>query len=1534
MQNYRHIGANDGQDWPVSRANCTIPREITDITELYGFTLRIDEAMKPAATAFRDFDNSKLGALWEIIFQQFIYMCEALKRRLSMIVNSISGDLNESEVLQYYIEPILDQKKFVEDLKTSYCKTACCGYTFWVLILKSDNTEVVFDVQTIYDGIVKAALTYCKSIAGDNCSIIEGILEHTFRFGDEESQATEGREERLRKRQRKPEKLTIKDLQKHERWKLLAHKEILANIFDMMVQGQEWQTDRASEMMHKKSNITNSPELVNTMFNPYVAFYARPIGCVAAQSIFNIERVISKNKSNGTWTLRFPMRKYVMKIPLSLVSVENIINRKLLDYQLNSTYSLTRMLPIILGEVEQMIESGSNSESLKDDKKKRTSHSKAGWESKYEKFEEIIKYVADAGGIEREDDDYGNSDFSNSPSDSLNDEEYDRCKLAAMNLVCKGTLSGSKEDMLKQTISEMNKMEEMSELGALSYAFSNAKGIKELESKSRTYGMHNLLSSVVRKSGGRFTRLLQSQIVNCTTLWPDGTDTRDNNQDDYYEFISVYAILSAQNVAGRLAIESVSKRIELGLSPGGEINNPTEVKRKLLLCLKRHLLKEYILKCSSSNAYGISPYEKAFLSYQEKHRPFSLRVTHSNVDNSLGIFENQEIKFYAKMKSTLQIAENHRPLAVGIMAANDSTRATNDLHYNVVYSGAPHATGKSTVTDWIFRLLIEGTCISNAYNSARSDLTSERNLNGGTIINPEIAFTSLDDGDHKNGFGQRQKNLLTSCTSSGVRLQFDEVEKTYKAVHFKSSQQGSLLGNCNWSVRAKLSGPVKSRIHLIEVNESPDTQENILHSKATEKVFAVKLSPEEQELKDELSLKQLLTFHIERGILTGFLDDVTCDIGWIFCLVLHRLLKSKGINMGGIRTVQRIIIAARQNCIDDVQEKTWFHRHAKYNGVDISLDQLLEIDRKLALTTNHIVAAIGETYDNIINPLTDVVRNCIYKMFHMLGKGARFKRRVVNRPLNELQKLPEKDRDKTWIAFDYNYMRFGGYSDNSLTELSKSISKFSQSMGGVIVPPESVKCILKEWMDTKVNCHVYSKGGCDNPEVIYGEQGHEEECELTEVKPFKIGGTTARPLVEVTSTSVHFLYHYFGEENPKDSITILKETIVTILSCAHQMHGKFIFDNDKEFPFIRNVIEVTKNTSDLLTFQTLGLTKTELMKVVNNYHKRKGLNYDDEESWNKDANEGYNMDDWMFYENQCDVTSIGCDLNALSIKRRNEALCISEKPINGPFQSYDIFNGVVRDKHNIKNMSSKDKDAISFFDDTDYDNSDTGYFMGESLDDIEKAEDIFDIDEMEKNVAKFYEILDDVDGSTEDEDFNKEEYLISRALQFDGKICKTYHWDILGDILGDTLKSPEAYKLVREHPKISDHFFRLKNSDLGVESGTYPHELKSVYTSAKKNVAKLVGNVKMGNYKSLARKTQKNKLHVIGYKMQYVNNEAVLRPNLKDPYQTLRPSTKTTKKTRSSVQVDGQRIQNGKHILVTDTDIKRTGKKRGRKPNA
>jgi hypothetical protein len=569
--------------------------------------------------------------------------------------------------------------------------------------------------------------------------------------------------------------------------------------------------------------------------------------------------------------------------------------------------------------------------------------------------------------------------------------------------------------------------------------------------------------------------------------------------------------------------------------------------------------------------------------------------------------------------------------------------------------------------------------------------------------------------------------------------------------------------------------------------------------------------------------------------------------------------------------IDRIVVTARINCILDAINDTFFKLGAKYSGKPIQVDYFKDLDRKLFITPQHIVSAIGEL-DELLVSMTEAITRRVLRQ--MIDSQHGSKKRWKSYPNPEWSKIADDEQkasvqqylpDPTWARIPWN----------------KGLKQFAREC-----------CERVTTLDPLPNMNPSTGVFFDELNFLRNRSMESPRYEADPINdandPIKIEGETEKgPILKVTKNEILVRWHYLANKAQNDEAPhkFLERIICDIFTKKHQFPEHFVWVVKESAPHVREVLSVPGEQPGSAEINIPSVVRMSTMDM----EMLKGLG---------------KYDDTL---RTCHNAIIDCDLATWALKKRNEILFINEMKIDPSFLTSNPLKNILSSRRYSKKKqeeASKDDDSSSdddsseededdsssddepskaevpanLFDDSDsetghsdkegeksgdeenyddpYDestyNDQVGYFLGERLDklymDDTKSLQNLDMDTIEK----IYQELDYYNEKEieNDIDFDPNDAII-KTDEETGKI--THHWDVLAQEELDAGTPPEEcvfygitdedrenltseelekkerdnlrknirkYKLICVHPRIVDHFENVKY---------YSHDMKFSY---------------------------------------------------------------------------------------------------------
>lgn len=504
-----------------------------------------------------------------------------------------------------------------------------------------------------------------------------------------------------------------------------------------------------------------------------------------------------------------------------------------------------------------------------------------------------------------------------------------------------------------------------------------------------------------------------------------------------------------------------------------KLKNPTRVSRILYMLNQINMLSKYITSCRSDKA-NLSPSAKAIFNYIETTNLYeNNNLPEEKFDLSLTSFATSECRFYQNLEKTYKLINSFPCASLAYKNSLDAyTMHFDRIHNHMITYSESGNTGKS----FIWRLLYKHWRIPNTinwltYESAKARATENHNMNDEVVVFDEIEQALLD----KNGGGGNDKErtfkqLLANNKVSAKILTIDqETGKRETKITF-SECITLFFGSMNVPFD-QMSESMSRRFHQITMSEVPYEDCSILEIETIAQVtdnsgFQVYVGAENRKHH----LIQAMTCEIEKMIYVGILSEVSMEVGSVIMLCLSNELMTRGYTEPNPTMYERIITSARFNVIHDAIKRKFFNKGAQYQGKPIEVNQFRDLDPLLYCCCQHIICAIGESIDLVMDPIEHYMKIAL-RSIHMYNEdgGGKFKKKkfVVG--------------NETIEATDATYLRFGlKYNKKNIsTWICQQIALMPEAE--IKPSPAAIEQRLTKW--TKRNIRTYDY------EFIRGKDG-------------------------------------------------------------------------------------------------------------------------------------------------------------------------------------------------------------------------------------------------------------------------------------------------------------------------------------------------------------------------------------------------------------------------------------------------------------
>lgn len=925
-----------------------------------------------------------------------------------------------------------------------------------------------------------------------------------------------------------------------EKWKLLSKKRLLAEAMDAYV-GCNHASPKIGAIEATKLNDPTNPVCITQFFNPSWAFRLTDPNAEPLQSEWNFKEYVDPSL-DGTMTLRFPLRQFVYRIPLSDITSESLHDKIMPDQQQRTVTQFIKMLPLMLKD-PQLYEPESIGE------------------EKSDFLKDVNPLQQDAGRTRRGKENEGDGTSLDRPTSSGITREENRKSMFQM-------------------------------FGVIGY-----------DEKAKHADNGELIMSTQLKLADFFMEIPGAMAMYATCYSP-------------------IAVASKKN------IEKIRFDISNGMNKvgyWGKLKNHTLIARKLYLLNQDKVFREYTDTCRSPDA-NLSAPGKAIMAnliaeglYSDKREP------HTKVDARYTNFVNMEIRRYDEWEQVYLVNHAHLYMNLAFKYSFDAYCMNfTRVHQNMVTHGKNGNESKSylwkVLTDHI---RIQKTAEVLMYQSLKSNAVDDVNNNDAIIVFDEMEqriFDSQAKGENDKERMLKQQ-LATNKVSAKILQITDDGKRISKITY--SECITVYFGSTNHDL-ACMSPAMRRRWHIAHFDERFGLNRAIIELELAGLILNETEKASRKKLDREHHLIQTMIFEVEKLIYCRGLTDVSMHVAMVILLYISNEMHQSGRPEPNSSMFQRILVLARINCILDALENTFFAKGAKYAGKRITVQSFKELDRKLYCCAQHVVSALGETLELLIDPAEPIIRRglkYIHEFAELETNYQRFRRcgkRKPTQPLfddttdpqqqqqqqqyvgsgqntNEmfqniatmggnierrrriLQGVSNKQTKENYVDgpdnIDYNYVCF--YKKPSIEALAtRLLNTFPILEPKPDFKPSSdvIKEVIRAWKNRQIKSKNFVGVQHADGYMIAREDPNSQE--------------TIKPICLETDLYI-FVHCKFLNTEEKSSSDYVSNIIKDIFSKKCQLEQYFCFNPDTNHPHIRNILHVTGETEQSTGYITV-----------------------------------------------------------------------------------------------------------------------------------------------------------------------------------------------------------------------------------------------------------------------------------------------------------------------------------------------------------
>jgi hypothetical protein len=628
-------------------------------------------------------------------------------------------------------------------------------------------------------------------------------------------------------------------------------------------------------------------------------------------------------------------------------------------------------------------------------------------------------------------------------------------------------------------------------------------------------------------------------------------------------------------------------------------------------------------------------------------------------------------------------------------------------------------------------------------------------MNDNIVYYDEFPKYLIDKSDRGGSDEERMFKQLLTTNKVAVQV-FDKDLDTGKRITKTTYAEwiGVFFGSCNLiDLQTRvLSTSMGRRWQVVSVSEVDSGQRSLTETRLTELLKTVKEDANRAEFDKRFHVMQALFFETSKLIYCKALTDVSLHTAALIMLNVSSWLGQNGYPEPNTAQVDRIMMLARINTICDALARTFFYKGAPYEGKPIQLEHLKSLDRLLFCSVRHIVRAIGEAADVLVDPLERDIRKAMGILHEQESEGNAmlYAYKMTDDYImdeNGVKKYETK-QNPSYLWF---YLTSKGPPFRALAQKIKNIMA-TEKMN--IVPSEdAIELRLTKWCSRTFEASEWTleSDGRKNP-VLRELPGTRIKRSVAYTSE---GKSSKRLLIHaefIRPETMKLKFNQYGTKKNtefKQHTEVLKDALRSVLNRKYQIPRRLVFCQDQQKPDLLEILEIeggTENSKLISVPQTNRMSK-EAAKCLGDASK--------------------------FYDTarKKSFFTLLEDLDLYGLQKRNDELSITELPVV-PESLRENPLAITDDDENLReNFPEEDEEAYDFS---------AGYFLGKNLHKLfvsggRKAASSL----QKKHIQMIFDKLDETPqrNCMRDRDFDPDQFIIKQTEMGEN----IYHWTNMAD---------------------------------------------------------------------------------------------------------------------------------------------------------
>ena len=564
--------------------------------------------------------------------------------------------------------------------------------------------------------------------------------------------------------------------------------------------------------------------------------------------------------------------------------------------------------------------------------------------------------------------------------------------------------------------------------------------------------LHILLPELARmRQGDESTPEREAEDLYRSIAMMHGMEVNEDNITAGSDIRSCTALLDVKGATGTAADIARSKRAatpyhgiaaatDAVLNEISEItDDPVSVKaRKVAIIVREAAMASYESTCRHSPK--MSPSMELLLDQIDQHQLFDLKKTRPFFKRpppqaraaQLSFYGSYTRKCYTLLEHVFHINYLHRYCIIAEVCSLDAYRYKKGLHLNFCATSKNGGVGKSNIWGYLNAVRADGTVVILMYTTPAAATGGEGdniNMSDRIAVYDEMP-PSMFNGDTTLTDAQaRLKMILSEGYATVEAVVIDEAGKRQK-VNAYIEHIGAVFMSSNLQ---EASDSMRRRFLMAKISENPSVQRPLIDTMNQEALDCSRMDDVKMAYRVVHWQKQALYATVEKLIHAGALPDVSTHICGVLNLAFMQELRRQQPNAPepNASVSTRINLLARNLCIGRVlidallsPNEGDLGKRARPLPDSITPRDLSVLERRLFVTIEDFVGAVGMMVDEVVNPLEHAVSLALRMIYEERRKSESVQMFAEGFASELHQESDAQGKMQLSPSIDWNYLRW------------------------------------------------------------------------------------------------------------------------------------------------------------------------------------------------------------------------------------------------------------------------------------------------------------------------------------------------------------------------------------------------------------------------------------------------------------------------------------------------------------------------------